>query len=83
MKKLYYFLKWNFTNMELFTKRFIAYFVLGILAANVFGNQSGAFFIAPLLMVIDFTVEIVRDRYQEFKQEQQDIIDAMSETRKG
>tara|TARA_B100000780_G_scaffold104263_1_gene72922 strand:- start:3736 stop:3984 length:249 start_codon:yes stop_codon:yes gene_type:complete len=82
MKKLYYFLKWNFTNMELFTKRFIAYFVLGILAANVFGNQSGAFFIAPLLMVIDFTVEIVRDRYQEFKQEQQDIIDVMSESKK-
>ncbi len=68
--------------MELFTKRFIAYFVLGILAANVFGNQSGAFFIAPLLMVIDFTVEIVRDRYQEFKQEQQDIIDVMSESKK-
>ena len=68
--------------MELFTKRFIAYFVLGILAANVFGNQSGAFFIAPLLMVIDFTVEIVRDRYQEFKQEQQDILDVMSESKK-
>ena len=69
--------------MQPFTKRFIAYFVVGIIAATVFGEQSGAFFIAPLLMAIDFTVEIVRDRYQDFKQEQQDIIDAMSETRKG
>ena len=83
MKKLYYFLKWNITGMQAFTKRFLAYFVVGIIAANVFGSQSGAFFIAPLLMAIDFTVEIVRYRYQDSKQEQQDIIDAMSETRKG
>jgi hypothetical protein len=82
MKKVYYFLKWNFTNMESFTKRYIAYFVVGIIAATVFGEQSGAFFIAPLLMAIDFTVDIVRSRYQEFKQEQQDIIDVISGSKK-
>ena len=80
MKKVYYFLKWNFTNMESFTKRYIAYFVVGIIAATMFGEQSGAFFIAPLLMAIDFTVDIVRSRYQEFKQEQQDIIDALKKS---
>jgi hypothetical protein len=46
----------------------------------MFGEQSGAFFIAPLLMAIDFTVDIVRSRYQEFKQEQQDIIDALKKS---
>jgi hypothetical protein len=68
--------------MESFTKRYIAYFVVGIIAATVFGEQSGAFFIAPLLMAIDFTVDIVRSRYQEFKQEQQDIIDVISGSKK-
>ena len=82
MKTVYYFLKWNFTNMEPFTTRYIAYFVVGIIAATVFGEQSGAFFIAPLLMAIDFTVDIVRSRYQEFKQEQQDIIDVISGSKK-
>ena len=80
MKKVYYFLKWNFTNMESFTKRYIAYFAVGIIAATMFGEQSGAFFIAPLLMAIDFTVDIVRSRYQEFKQEQKDIIDALKKS---
>ena len=50
--------------------------------STVFGEQSGAFFIAPLLMAIDFTVDIVRSRYQEFKQEQQDIIDVISGSKK-
>jgi hypothetical protein len=68
--------------MESFTKRYIAYFVVGIIAATMFGEQSGAFFIAPLLMAIDFTVDIVRSRYQEFKQEQQDIIDVISGSKK-
>ena len=80
MKKVYYFLKWNFTNMESFTKRYIAYFAVGIIAATVFGEQSGAFFIAPLLMLVDFTIDIVRSHYQEFKQEQQDIIDALKKS---
>jgi hypothetical protein len=33
-------------------------------------------------MAIDFTVDIVRSRYQEFKQEQQDIIDVISGSKK-
>ena len=66
--------------MESFTKRYIAYFAVGIITATMFGEQSGAFFIAPLLMAIDFTVDIVRSRYQEFKQEQQDIIDALKKS---
>ena len=83
MKHLMHFIKWNIIGMQPFTKRFIAYFVVGIIAATVFGEQSGAFFIAPLLMAIDFTVEIVRDRYQEFKQEQKDIIDALNKSSKS
>jgi len=82
MKKVYYFLKWNFTNMESFTKRYIAYFAVGIIAATMFGEQSGAFFIAPLLMFIDFTVDMISSRYKEFKQEQQDLINTLSESKK-
>ena len=67
--------------MESFTQRYIAYFAVGIIAATMFGEQSGAFFIAPLLMAIDFTVDIVRSRYQEFKQEQKDIIDALKKVK--
>ena len=47
-----YFLKWNFTDMQPFTKRYIAYFTAGIIAAFIFGGQSGAFFIAPKTNVI-------------------------------
>ena len=68
--------------MESFTKRYIAYFAVGIIAATMFGEQSGAFFIAPLLMAIDFTVDIVRSRYQEFTKEQQDLINTLSESKK-
>jgi hypothetical protein len=68
--------------MESFTKRYIAYFAVGIIAATMFGEQSGAFFIAPLLMFIDFTVDMISSRYKEFKQEQQDLINTLSESKK-
>jgi hypothetical protein len=68
--------------MESFTKRYITYFAVGIIAVTMFGEQSGAFFIAPLLMAIDFTVDIVRSRYQEFTKEQQDLINTLSESKK-
>ena len=54
----------------------------GIIAAFIFGGQSGAFFIAPLLMFIDFTVDMVSSRYKEFTKEQQDLIDTLSESKK-
>jgi hypothetical protein len=68
--------------MQSFTKRYITYFAVGIIAVTMFGEQSGAFFIAPLLMAIDFTVDIVRSRYQEFTKEQQDLINTLSESKK-
>jgi|TARA_R110000851_G_scaffold307992_1_gene466741 hypothetical protein len=68
--------------MQPFTKRYIAYFTAGIIAAFIFGGQSGAFFIAPILMFIDVTVDIVRSRYQEFTKEQQDLINTLSESKK-
>ena len=45
--------------MQPFTKRYIAYFSTGVIAAA--------------------TVELVRSRYQDFKDEQQKILDALSE----
>jgi hypothetical protein len=36
------------------------------------------FYIAPMFMFIDFTIDIVRQRYQDFKDEQQKIIDDLS-----
>ena len=68
--------------MQPFTKRYIAYFTAGIIAAFIFGGQSGAFFIAPLLMFIDFTVDMVSSRYKEFTKEQQDLINTLSESKK-
>lgn len=63
--------------MRSFTKRYIAYTLLGIaLALLVDGDY---FFIVPILMFVDLTQDIVRDRYADFKKEQQDIIDSLKE----
>ena len=63
--------------MQLFTKRYIAYFSTGVIAAaTVHGDLI---LIAPVAIFIDLTVELVRSRYQDFKDEQQKILDALSE----
>ena len=71
-----YFLKWNFTDMEGYSKRYLSYFALGFAASFTIGAEY--FYIAPAFMFIDFTVDIVRQRYQDFKDEQQKLIDDLS-----
>ena len=77
MKKIMYFLKWNFTDMEGYSKRYLSYFALGLLAALTLGAEY--FYIAPAFMFIDFTVDLVRGRYQDYAKEQKNILDTLSE----
>ena len=76
MKKIMYFLKWNFTDIAPYNKRMIAYFVIG-LAVTLGLQSSDWFFITPILIVADLTQDIIRSRYQEFKKEQTDIIETL------
>jgi hypothetical protein len=71
-----YFLKWNFTDMEGYSKRYLSYFVIG-LAVTLGLQSSDWFFITPVLIFADLTQDIIRSRYQEFKKEQTDIIETL------
>ena len=66
--------------MEGYSKRYLSYFALGLLAALTLGAEY--FYIAPAFMFIDFTVALVRQRYQDYAKEQQDLIDTLSESKK-
>jgi hypothetical protein len=76
MKRIMYFIKWNFTDMQPYSKRMLAYFAIAILGA-IFVHED-LFFLAPVLIFIDLTQDIVRSRYQDFKDEQQKIIKDLS-----
>ena len=76
MKRIMYFLKWNFTDMEGYSKRYLSYFVIG-LAVTLGLQSSDWFFITPVLIFADLTQDIIRSRYQEFKKEQTDIIETL------
>ena len=76
MKRLIYFIKWNFTDMEPYTIRIYAYVALGIIAEII---VSGGLIIAPVLLFIDMTVDLIKRRYSEFKKEQNNILDALKE----
>ncbi len=71
-----YFLKWNFTDMEGYSKRYLSYFALGCAAVLALGGEY--FYIAPAFMFIDFTVELVRSRYQDYQDEQKELLDILS-----
>ena len=74
MKRLWHFIKWNFTDMQPWTKRFLAYFAVGFVSAFI---VEGGFFITALLLFLDLSLEIVRNRYLEYKQDQQELIDTL------
>jgi hypothetical membrane protein len=78
MITIYYFLKWNFTNMESYSKRYLAYLALGLVGMFTIGGEY--FYIAPALMFVDLTVDIVRSRYQDFRKEQQQILDDLKKS---
>lgn len=77
MKRLWHFVKWNFTDMRPWTKRFLAYFAIGFVSAFI---VEGGFFITALLLFLDLSLEIVRNRYLEYKQEQQDLVDTLKDS---
>ena len=50
MKRFLYFIKWNLTDMQPYTKRMFAYFALGIIAEFII---NGGMIIAPVLIFLD------------------------------
>lgn len=60
--------------MQPWTKRFLAYFAVGFVSAFI---VEGGFFITALLLFLDLSLEIVRNRYLEYKQDQQELIDTL------
>jgi len=62
--------------MEPYTIRIYAYVALGVIAEII---VSGGLIIAPVLLFIDMTVDLIRRRYSEFKKEQNNILDALKE----
>ena len=80
MKHLMHFIKWNFTDMQPYTYRYIAYFTIGLLAEMFVDGGIG---IAPAAILVDLVVELVRMQYASFKQEQKDIIDALKKSSKS
>ena len=60
--------------MQPYSKRMFAYFAIAIIAEFII---SGGMIIAPIAIFVDMTIDIIRQRYKDFKQEQNDILDAM------
>jgi len=73
MKNLYYFLKWNFSDMQPYNKRFLAYVGTAILLALIFGAEAAI--VWPIAMCIDIIVTVVHDRYTDFKKDQAKMLD--------
>lgn len=80
MKHILYFVKWNFTDMQSYSKRMIAYFAIAILGA-VFVHED-LFFLAPVLIFIDLTQDIIRHRYADFKKEQNELVQTLKTSHK-
>ena len=73
MKNIYYFLKWNFSGMQPYNKRFFAYVGVAILLALIFGTEAAIFW--PIAMCIDIVITLVYDRYTDFKRDQAKMLD--------
>ena len=60
------FIKWLFK--ENYTKRYFMYMIIGILASFV---TVYALLISMLLLICDFTIDILKERYNDFLKEQE------------
>jgi preprotein translocase subunit YajC len=56
-----------------------AYFALGIIAEFII---NGGMIIAPVLIFLDMTVDLIRRQYKEFRKEQTDILEAIKTNKK-
>ena len=79
MNRLWHFIKWNFTDMQPHSKRMILYILIGIACS---GWTDKGFLIAPVLMFLDLTVDIIRDRYADFRKEQQELVNTLKDSSK-
>ena len=77
MNRLWHFIKWNFTDMQPYSKRTILYILIGIVCS---GWTDGGFLIAPVLMMLDLTVDIIRNRYETFRREQQELVNTIKKS---
>ena len=59
------------------SKRMIIYALAGIGFGFVTPN---GFFITPIAMFLDMTQEIIRNRYEDYRKEQQDLVDTLKDS---
>jgi len=71
MKNIYYFLKWNLNGMESYTKRILAYLLLGGVLSFVWQYAMG---ITCICLFVDFLQDIIRSQYRDFKREQEEML---------
>jgi hypothetical protein len=69
MTNIINFIKWNFSEMESWKYRYIAYFCW-IIGLSIYDPGSILALLGLAFMFIDFTVTLVMDSYRRFKIEQ-------------
>lgn len=79
MNRMWHFIKWNFTDMRPESKRMIIYFLAGIGFAFVTPN---GFFITPIAIFLDMTQDMIRSRYNDYRKEQQALVDTLKDSSK-
>ena len=64
--------------MQPYTKRMFAYFGIAIIAEYF---VDGGIILAPALIFIDMTIDIVKHQYSEYKKDQKEMLDAFKDDR--
>lgn len=75
MSKVLYFIKWllNWNKWYPFQRRYVIYFFVSISLAFIFSIEE-LLFLPALLVFLDFSFEILRDKWKQFNQEQEDML---------
>tara|TARA_B100000902_G_scaffold397556_1_gene461707 strand:- start:90 stop:368 length:279 start_codon:yes stop_codon:yes gene_type:complete len=84
MSKLLYFIKWllNWNKWYPFQRRYVIYFFVSISLAFIFSIEE-LLFLPALLVFLDFSFEILRDKWKQFNQEQEDMLKEIGTGKKG
>lgn len=80
MKQAYYFLKWNFSGMESYSKRYLTYLILGVILGLTI--HTFIMMISLVLIIVDMIIDIIRWRFDDFKREQQAMLEKLAEDRR-
>lgn len=79
MSKVLYFIKWllNWNKWYAFQRRYVIYFLVSISLAFIFSIEE-LLFLPALLVFLDFTFEILKDKWKQFNKEQEDMLKEIS-----